>query len=278
MSGGRIVWLNGRILDERDARISPFDHGLLTGDGVFETLRVYAPGVAFALTRHLDRLQRSAAGLALALPERTVLCRAVEEVIDANRLAEGRLRITVTGGPAPLGSDRGDAGPTVIVAASPMAPWPPTADVITVPWPRNERSALAGLKTVSYAENVVALARAAQAGAGEAIFGNLGGNLCEGTGTNVFLGAGGRLVTPPLSAGCLAGVTRDLLVELLPVVEEDVPLGRLHEADEAFLTSSTRELQPIRAVDGRLLPAVPGPLTEQAREAFRKLVASSLDP
>ena len=275
---GRIVWLDGRLLDELEARISPFDHGLLTGDGIFETLRVYAPGVAFAASRHLDRLARSAAGLNLRLPEPAVLRRAMADVIDTNRLTDGRLRITVTGGPAPLGSDRGDAVPTVIVAASAMAPWPETADVVTVPWPRNERGALAGLKTISYAENVVALARARESGAGEAIFGNLGGNLCEGTGTNVFLAQDGRLITPPLSAGCLAGVTRDLLVELLPVAEEDVPLGRLVEADEAFLTSSTREIQPIRAVDGRVLPAAPGPVTAQAQEAFAKLVASSLDP
>ena len=275
---GLVVWLDGRLLDEREARISPFDHGLLTGDGIFETLRVYGPGVAFAATRHLDRLARSAAGLNLDLPEPMVLRQAMEEVIEANRLTEGRLRITVTGGPAPLGSDRGDARPTVIVAASPMAPWPETTDVVTVPWPRNERGALAGLKTISYGENVVALARARQSGAGEAIFGNLAGNLCEGTGTNVFLGRDGRLLTPPLSSGCLAGVTRDILVELLPVAEEDVPLRALAEADEAFLTSSTREIQPIRAVDGRILPAAPGPLTEQAQEAFAKVVASSLDP
>ena len=278
MKGGVAVWLNGRLLDESEARISPFDHGLLTGDGVFETLRVYPPGVAFAVTRHLDRLARSAAGLGLPLPEPAVLCRAMDEVIAANRLSDGRLRITVTGGAAALGSDRGDTEPTVIVAGSVMAPWPQTADVLTVPWPRNERGALAGLKTVSYGENVVALARARRAGADEAVFGNLAGNLCEGTGTNVFLSVDGQLVTPPLSAGCLAGVTRDLLGELLPVVEKDVPLASLQEADEAFLTSSTREVQPVRAVDGRVLPHTPGPLTTGARQAFQRLLATSLDP
>ena len=272
------VWLNGRVLEETSARISPFDHGLLVGDGVFETLRVYPPGVAFAHTRHLARLARSAAGLGLPLPDRPVLCRAMDEVIAANGLAEGRLRITVTGGPAPLGSDRADVQPTVVVAGSAMQPWPETTDVVTVPWPRNERGALAGLKTVSYAENVVALARAREAGAGEAVFGNLAGNLCEGTGTNVFLVLGGRLLTPPLSSGCLAGVTRDLLVELVPVAEQDVPLARIAEAEEVFLTSSTREVQPVRAVDGRLLPAAPGPLTRQGQDAFRDLVASTLDP
>jgi branched-chain amino acid aminotransferase len=159
-----------------------------------------------------------------------------------------------------------------------MGVWPETTPVVTVPWPRNERSALAGLKTISYAENVVALAYARERAAGEAIFGNLGGDLCEGTGTNVFVGTGGRLWTPPLSAGCLPGVTRDLLLQLVDVVEEAMPLGALARADEAFLTSSTREVQPIDAVDGHSLPAAPGPLTRAATAAFQALVARDLDP
>jgi branched-chain amino acid aminotransferase len=277
-----VVWVNGRLLAEPEARVSPFDHGLLTGDGVFETLRVYprpgGRGFPFAPRRHLDRLARSARGLGLAVPEASILRRAMDEVIEANHLLDGRLRITVTGGPAPLGSERADVEPTVIVAGSPLAPWPETTDVITVPWPRNELGALAGLKTISYGENVVALARAKERGAGEAVFPNLAGNLCEGTGTNVFLGVEGHLLTPPLSAGCLAGVTRDLLIELLPVAEKDVPQSSLAEADEAFLTSSTREVQPIRAVDGQALPAAPGPLTEAARRAFLRLLATSPDP
>ncbi|MGH9266371.1 MAG: aminotransferase class IV, partial [Acidimicrobiales bacterium] len=167
---------------------------------------------------------------------------------------------------------------TVIVAAGPLPGWPPTTDVVVVPWPRNERSALAGLKTISYAENVVALAHARDRGAGEAIFGNLAGNLCEGTGTNVFLVTGGRLVTPPLSAGCLAGVTRELLLELVDVVEDDVPLAAIGGAEEAFVTSSTRDVQPIRAVDGRPLPSCPGPRTAAAAAAFAQLVARDLDP
>jgi branched-chain amino acid aminotransferase len=150
--------------------------------------------------------------------------------------------------------------------------------VAVAPWPRNERSALVGLKTVSYAENVVALRWARQQGAEEAVFGNLDGRLCEGTGTNVFVGSGGRMLTPPLASGCLAGVTRDLLLELGVAEEEDVPLSALAGADEAFLTSSTRDVQPISAVDGAALPVTPGPLTKAAADAFRELQERDSDP
>ncbi|MFP5318309.1 MAG: aminotransferase class IV [Acidimicrobiia bacterium] len=271
------VWIDGELLEEAEARVSPFDHGLLTGDGVFETLRVYR-GTPFASRRHLERLQRSATVMGLALPGGAVLSEAMAAVVAANGLGEGRLRITVTGGPAPLGSARGEVPPTVIVAGSPMPPWPPSTPVVTVPWPRNERGALAGVKSISYGENVVALAYAHERGAGEAIFPNLAGHLCEGTGTNVFVGTGGRLVTPPLSAGCLAGVTRDLLLEVVEVVEEDLPIGALVDADEAFLSSSTREVQPISAVDSVPMPSAPGPLTAAAAAAFARLVARSDDP
>ena len=272
-----VVWVDGVLADEREARVSPLDHGLLTGDGVFETMKIVR-GRAFALRRHLDRLARSTAGMRLPCPPPDVVAAAVDAVIAANGWAEGRLRVTVTGGPGALGSDRAAVAPTVIVAGGPMPAWPAAADVAVAPWPRNERGALTGVKSVSYGENVVALAYARDRRAGEALFANLAGNLCEGTGSNVFLGLGGRLVTPPLSAGCLAGVTRELVMELVDVVEEDVPMAALDEADEAFLTSSTREVQPIRAVDGRPLARCPGPLTEWAGAAFRALVGRDLDP
>jgi branched-chain amino acid aminotransferase len=271
------VWIDGELLPLEQARVSPLDHALLTGDGVFETLRVHH-GAPFAVRRHLDRLTRSAAGLRLPVPDLVQLRAALDQVIRANGLDEGRLRVTVTGGPGSLGSDRSGAPPTVIVVGARLPDWPPTTDVVVVPWPRNERGALSGLKTVSYGENVVALAHARDRGAGEALFPNLAGNLCEGTGTNVFVGIGGRLTTPPLSAGCLAGVTRDLLLELVDVAEEDVTLPALASCDEAFLSSSTRDVQPVRAVDGRVLPAAPGPLTTTAATAFADLLARDLDP
>jgi branched-chain amino acid aminotransferase len=272
-----LIWVNGRVSEEDDARISPLDHALLTGDGVFETLKVER-GLPFAVRRHLDRLCRSAAGLGLDAPPVDTVDAALAQIIDANGLTDGVARITLTGGPAPLGSDRGSAGPTLIVACGPPRRWGPAAAVAVAPWPRNERSALAGLKTVSYAENVVALRWARERDAEEAVFGNLAGRLCEGTGTNVFVGIGGRLLTPPLSSGCLAGVTRDLLLELGLAEEEDVPLSALGRSDEAFLTSSTRDVQPISAVDGAPLPATPGPLTKAAADAFSDLRARNADP
>ena len=271
------VWVDGHMVDAAEPAVSAFDHGLLTGDGVFETLKVY-DGTVFAVRRHLERLAHSAAGLGLGLRPDAELRSVMDEVVAANAVGDGRVRVTVTGGPSPLGSERGAGGPTTIVAAAPQAPWPDSTEVAVVPWPRNERGALAGLKTTSYGENVVALAWAKERGAGEALFPNLAGNLCEGTGTNVFVGIDGRLVTPPLSSGCLAGVTRALVIELNGAVEEDLPAAVLQAADEAFLTSTTREVQPIAAADGRPLPTVPGPLTQAAAASFTALVARDMDP
>ena len=275
--GEPVVWLNGAIVPESAARVSPRDHGLLVGDGVFETVRVTA-GQAFALSRHLRRLERSASALGLDPPRTAEMRGAALDVLAAAGITEGRLRITVTSGPGPFSSARPSGPPTTVVAAETAPPQSPHAAVVTVPWPRNERGAAAGVKTISYAENVVALHRAHAAGASEAIFANTRGELCEGTGTNVFLSHGGRLVTPPLSVGCLAGVTRELTLEITDATEEAVPLSALGVADEAFLTSTTRNVHPISSVDGTALPACPGPATRAARRAFRELEAENLDP
>ena len=133
------AWVDGALVDVATATVSAFDHGLTVGDGVFETLRVYG-GTPFALRRHLDRLATSATGLGLEPPDREVVADAVAEVIAAGGLADARLRITVTGGPAPLGSGRGTTGPTLLVAVAPLDPFPATAGVVVVPWPRNELS------------------------------------------------------------------------------------------------------------------------------------------
>lgn len=273
-----MVWLDGRLVPAADAVVPVSDHGLTVGDGLFETMKVLS-GVAFALTRHLRRLHCSAEGLGLALPPEDVLRSAVEATIAANGAGVGRVRLTVTGGPGPAGSLRDPgAAPTVLCVAGPVAQWSPTASVVVVPWTRNERGALAGLKTTSYAENVIALQRALAAGADEAIFANTAGALCEGTGSNVFVVVEGRLVTPPLASGCLAGITRELVLEGNEAEERDVPVGLLAAAEEAFLTSTTRDVQPIGFVDGQPLAAAPGPVTAAAARAFAELQARTLDP
>ncbi len=270
------VWVDGRLLSPDEAHLSAFDHGVTVGDGVFETAKVVS-GTPFALTRHLRRLTRSASGLGLPVPDEAVVRKGVDEILTAEPDA-GRLRITYTGGVGPLGSDRHDTSPTLVIAVGPAGTWEAATDVATVPWTRNERSAVAGLKTTSYADNVVALAKAHAAGASEAIFANTQGELCEGTGSNVFVVSAGRLMTPPLSSGCLAGITRELAVEWLGADEVSLPLSALAEADEAFLTSSTRDIQPIRAVDGTLLPAAPGPVTSAGIVEFARRSAADLDP
>jgi branched-chain amino acid aminotransferase len=256
------------------------DHGVVVGDGVFETMAVY-DDVPFAFTRHLRRLQQSAAGLGLTVDLAQV--RTGVDAVLAGHQGRGRLRVTVTGGPSPYGSDRGSGPVSTLVAVVPATAWPASTDVAVVPWTRNERAATAGLKTISYADNVVALRHAHDRGASEAIFANTRGEVCEGTGSNVFYEYDGWLVTPPLATGCLAGITRELLLEWLaadgtPVVEQALPLDSLRSAREAFITSSTRDVMPIAHVDGEPLPEVPGPLTRHAAEVFARRAAESCDP
>ena len=190
----------------------------------------------------------------------------------------GRLRITWTAGPSPLGSGRDESEePTLVVASASMKPFPSSTSVVSVPWPRNEKGALAGLKTTSYAENVVALARAHEQGASEAVFGNTAGSLCEGTGSNVFYVVDGELRTPTLASGCLAGISRELLLEWMDVVQVDEPFEVLGRAEEIFLVSTTRDVQAVHACDGRALPA-PGPVTEQAAKVWATREAEHSDP
>ena len=271
------VWLNGRILpDPTGPAVAVHDHGLTVGDGVFEAIKV-VDGRPFALTRHLRRLARSAVGLGLPAPPEQEVRRGVAAVLEGEPLPLGRIRITWTAGPAPLGSGRVEGTPTLAVAAGAMDRAPETTSVVTVPWPRNERGALAGLKTTSYAENVVALAHAHRHGATEAVFANLAGNLCEGTGTNVFYVVDGELRTPTLDSGCLAGVTRALVLEWFGGVERDEPIEVVDTASEVFIVSTTRDVQAVSRWNDRDLPA-PGPVTREAMAAWRKRELEEMDP
>lgn len=283
---GTWVWVDGTVRPAGQATVDALDHGITVGDGVFETCKV-VDGTPFALTRHLARLRRSAGIIGLALPWSDSHMRAAcADTVSAARrdpsnadLGVGRLRITVTAGPGPLGSDRDLVPPTLVVAAAPGPPWPATTDVATVAWARNERSAVAGAKTTSYAEHVVALAEAHRRGASEAILCDTRGRLSEGTGSNVFVALDGELCTPSLATGCLAGITRALVLATVGATErDDLAVTDLAAADEAFLTSSTRDIHPIAHVDGVALAQAPGPLTAAASDAFAALQRSTLDP
>jgi len=269
-------WADGRILSPGETAVRADDHLVVVGDGVFETTGVL-DGVPFALTRHLARLARSAAGLGIQTPDDGRIREAVAEVIAADRRA-GLLRITWSSGPGPLGSGRGDGPGTLVLSTGPGNVWPVTERVHLGPWIRNEHGVLTGLKTTSYAENAKALAVAHRRGCTETLFRNTAGHLCEGTGTNVFLVVDDVLVTPPLSSGCLAGVTRGLLLELVDVVERDVSLDEIEVASEAFLSSATRDVSSIAAVDDHELPIAPGPVTTAVAAAFADLVARTPDP
>jgi branched-chain amino acid aminotransferase len=270
------IWLNGAVLDDA-ATVSPLDHGLTTGDGVFETIKI-ENGRPFAVRRHLERLVRSAVGLGLPTPDVAAIEGGIEAVVAADPgILFGRLRITYTGGVSPLSSDRGTSGPTVLIATQEIKRPSPTSAIVTVPWVRNERSAVAGLKTTSYAENVRALAYAKERGGSEAIFANTVGNLSEGTGANIFCVYDGVLITPTLASGALAGVTRGLVLEWFGGTEHDVPLEQLFHAEEIFLTSTTRDVQAIQRVDDRELPA-PGTITAQVAKIFAERSAQDLNP
>ena len=274
------VWVGGDLVDPTGPSISALDHAVTVGDGVFETAKIDR-GQPFALSRHHARLQRSAAGLGLPPVDLAFVAKGIDAVLEGEPIDFGRLRYSVTGGVGPLGSDRGEADLTYVVLAGPQARPPASGALTVVPWTRNERSPVAGLKTTSYAENVVALARAKQVGAIEAVFGNTRGELCECTGSNVFVVLDGEVLTPPADSGLLAGITRELVLEWavdagVTIRETPLPLGILDTADEVFITSSTKDVLPIHAVDDRQLPV--GPVTTRLRDVFRTRAEQDLDP
>lgn len=277
------VWVDGQLVDPDVPSVRPLDHGLTVGDGAFETCKIVR-GEAFALTRHLRRLGRTLAGLGLPAVDDARVREGVAAVLGAGEPIDfGRVRITVTGGAGPLSSDRNDSPATIIIATTPSTPHAPSAAVVTVPWVRNERAATVGLKTTSYAENVIAITHARSRGAEEALLANTRGELCEGTASNVFVVTDGVLRTPPLDSGCLAGITRELAIEWcraagLEVVEETMPFDVLRTADEVIITNSSRDVQGVHLVDDRSLVA-PGPVTARAVDVWRTAEADlEIDP
>ncbi len=277
------VWVDGRLVAPDEPHLRADDHGIVVGDGVFETLLVVPDSsgtpAAFALQRHLDRLRDSANALCFDLHYSDAEVRqAVKECLEVAPAA-GIVRITVTSGIGPLSSARGTSRPSTIVIASGQPPKRiPATTVAVVPYTRNESGATTGVKTTSYAENVLALHYAKSIGATEAIFADTQGRVSEGTGSNIFWSDGERLHTPPLDTGCLAGVTRSLIMEQVDVTETHLDVRDLPHVREAFLSSSLRVVQSIATINDTDLAVVDGALTIAASEAVFKLMATNIDP
>ena len=277
-----LAWFDGAVVRADQHLISPLDRGFAVGDGVFDTCAV-VDGQAFALTRHLDRLARAATAIGLAAPAPETVRSAVAQLVAQSPAGPARLRITLTAGTA--GAARSAGTPTLVIT---LAPEPgarpdgaPAAAVVVVPWVRNERSPLVGVKSTSYVENVLALEYARARGGTEAVLGNTRGELCEGAASNVFVERDGALLTPPLSSGCLGGVTRELVLEWgraagVPVEEATIPLAELATAPHVAITSSMRGIVPVRSVDGRAL--TDGEVTGRMMTVFAERFAQDMDP
>jgi branched-chain amino acid aminotransferase len=277
LTGQLRIWLDGRLYDDpRQATIAGTDHGLLVGDGVFETLKVTEQG-AFAVHRHLNRMTRSAAALGLPEPDHALIREAIDAVLQGRDFDRGKLRITYTGGRGPLGSEAAYGPPTLIVALAPVPTAPPLTTIVTAPWRRNEHGALTGVKSTSYAENVRGLGYATERGASEAIFLNTAGHVCEGTGTNIFLVFGDTIVTPPLSSGPLAGITRELIMKWISVEEREATLEEAKRADEVFITSSMRNIQGVERWDDQIFSPL-RLITEAVAATFVERSQADLDP
>jgi branched-chain amino acid aminotransferase len=278
------VYINGKLHDKPDAKISVYDHGLLYGDGVFEGIRVYE-GKVFRLREHVDRLYESARHIKLEIPmSREQMADAIQSTVQANAKRNGYIRAVVTRGAGYLGLDpRKTTDPQVIIIVDDISLYPPELydngmEIATVATIRNHPNALnPRVKSLNYLNNILAKIEAVQAGCLEALMLNHKGEVAECTGDNIFLVRRGVLATPPIDAGILEGVTRNAVLELaraanIPVRE--IPLTRhdVYSADECFLTGTAAEVIPVVKCDGRVLgTGKPGPITRQLRERFQQL-------
>jgi branched-chain amino acid aminotransferase len=278
------VYINGKLVDKADAKISVYDHGLLYGDGVFEGIRVYA-GKVFRLREHIDRLYESARHIKLEIPlSREQIAEAVTSTVKANAKKDGYIRLIVTRGAGSLGLDpRKTTDPQIIVIVDDISLYPPELyehgmEIVTAATIRSHPDALSPrVKSLNYLNNILAKMEGIQAGCVEALMLNHKGELAECTGDNVFLVKRGTLRTPPPEAGILEGVTRNAVMELaraakIPVQEAALTRHDLFTADECFLTGTAAEVIPVVKCDGRVIGSgKPGPITRQLREAFHQL-------
>ncbi|HMV32495.1 MAG TPA: branched-chain-amino-acid transaminase [Gemmatimonadales bacterium] len=282
-----LIYLDGQWLDKASAKISVFDHGLLYGDGVFEGMRVYG-GKTFKLAEHVHRLYDSAKAILLEVPmPREEMIRVTEEGVQRSGLTEGYLRHVVTRGVGDLGLDpRKCPRASIIIIFDTIAIWPAERyeqglTLVTAGTPINQREALSPrVKSLNYLNHIMAKVEATNAGADDAIMLDSAGHIAEATGMNLFVWKNGALLTPPVFAGQLRGVTRDTIVELArqagyPLQETMLNRYDLYTADEAFLTGTAAEVAPIRMVDGRIIGAgKAGPITRDIRARFQQLVRS----
>ncbi len=285
------IYVDGKFYDEKTAKVSVFDHGLLYGDGIFEGIRAYH-GRVFKLKEHIDRLFYSAKAILLQIPlSPAAVTDAVVETCRRNKIRDGYIRLVVTRGVGTLGlNPRGCKKPSVIIIAGKIQLYPEEyyrkgLEIITVPTVRNLHSALnPAIKSLNYLNNILAKIEANNAGCEEAIMMNAEGYVAECTGDNLFIIKGDRLMTPPLSAGALYGITRQVVMEIaaesgLQVSEPNLTRYDLFNAEECFVTGSAAELVPVVKIDGRVIGSgKPGPQTRKLMDRYHALTKLSGEP
>ncbi|CAB3288136.1 Putative branched-chain-amino-acid aminotransferase [Methanocaldococcus lauensis] len=275
------IYLNGKFVDEKDAKISVFDHGLLYGDGVFEGIRAY-DGVVFMLKEHIDRLYDSAKSICLDIPlTKEEMINVVLETLRVNKLRDAYIRLVVTRGVGDLGLDpRKCKEPTIFCIAIPMPPLLGEDGIraITVSVRRLPVDVLnPAVKSLNYLNSVLAKIQANYAGVDEAFLLDDKGFVVEGTGDNIFIIKNGVLKTPPVYSSILKGITRDVVIKLakeegIEVVEEPLTLHDIYTADELFITGTAAEIVPVFEVDGRVINnRKVGEITKKLREKFKEI-------
>jgi len=275
------VYINGEMLEERDAKVSVFDSGFLLGDGLFETMRAYN-GTIFALDSHLGRLIGAARVLELRnLPDKPELADACNQTVKINGLFEARVRLTVTRGLP-------DASvPTVVVTAVPFEGYNEELyekgmSAITLPGYRCSNSLLSAIKSISYLSSILARREAVASNSDEAILINEHGRITEGSFTNVFAVKEGELYTPPIKEGLLPGITREFIIEVASkagyrIHQHTMPVAKIFDFDELFLTNSLMEIMPLTKVDGNLIGnGRPGPITEDLARLYKENLSVKL--
>ena len=284
---GSKIFMDGRFVDEKQAKVSVFDHCLLYGDGVFEGIRLYR-GCIFRLRDHIERLYSSAKYIMLRIPmTKAAMIEKVRETVRRNGLQDGYIRLVVTRGVGPLGLAPWECKkPTIIIIASKITLYPPEfyekgLDIVTVPTRRSHVESLnPRVKSCNYLNNILAKIEASIAGALEALMLDQNGFVNECTGDNVFLVKDGALVTPPVYLGALRGITRAVVMDIarehgIAVREEPFTRFDVFDADECFLTGTAAEVIPVVRVDKRPIGAArPGPVTKRLSKLFRQRTAT----